>query len=205
MAYVTYQEIIAATPDVEWHQDSYDFLNAMIARAGELIDRLTRRYVPGAEAYAAAATASTRIYTASGGCQVRIDDCIAVSGVEIRTGSETAWTTLAATDYVTYPYNALPIFRLDIDERQGTYARWPVGYPQNVRVTARWGYSATAPEVVKQAAVIQVIRWYRRGGQLFNDVSPIGELGGAQFTTQLDPEVITLLMKSGLIQRRDLF
>lgn len=205
MAYVTYLDVIRATPDVQWHADHYQQLTTLIGVAGELVDRLTRRYVPGLEAYAAATTASARTFTAQGGLVVPIDECVAVSAVAVRWGSETAWTTLASTDYVTWPFNTTPIMHLEIDWRQGSYSAWPAGYPQNVQVTARWGYSSSPPTVVEQAVVMQVVRWWRRGAQMFADASPVGELGAPAYTRQLDPEIQTLLIGSGLVKKQDMF
>lgn len=204
-AYVTSAEIKADPATVNLGTSFDAVIPQLILRASELIDRLTRRE-PGA--YDASATASDRYFDAHGERDLYIDECVEVSAVYCRFGSGTDWTTLASTDYVTWPYNASaqshPITRLDIDRRQGTYETWPSTGPQSVKVTAKWGYSASPPYVVKQAVIIQSIRWLRRAQQLYADAG-MSAAGTLTYAQRLDPDVETLIKDSGLMRKAGLF
>ena len=208
-AYVLIDEVKNASPTLsgQWGT-SYDALfDSLILRASELVDRLTKR---GDEVgtYDAPATATARNFDAEGGLYLPIDECVEVTAVSIRTDSGTTWTDLTATDYYTWPYNTStttgPIVRLDIDRRQGTRSTWPSGR-EAVKVAARWGYSDVPPGVVKEAVIVQVIRWLKRGEQMFADGSLVGDVGRLVYVQKLDPEVRTLLVDSGLVKKVDLF
>jgi hypothetical protein len=101
----------------------------------------------------------------------------------------TAW---ASTDYLLWPYNAAamgrPYTRLDIDQLNGDKVLW-YRFPKSVKITARWGYSTTVPEDIKQAVVIQVIRWFKRSQQSYQDAGAIVDLGQLRYVKQLDPDV----------------
>lgn len=51
---------------------------------------------------------------------------------------------------------------------------------------------------VAEAACIQVVRWFKRGSQGFADASSGGPFGSLLYTKQLDPDIIELLINSGL-------
>ena len=202
-------EVKNAAPSLsaQWGTD-YDALFAsLILRAGDLVDRLTKRQ-DEIGTYDAPATATARHFDSEGGLYLPVDECVEVTAVAVRLGSGTAWTDFTATDYYTWPYNANattgPIMRLDVDRRQGSQSAWPSGR-EAVKVTARWGYSDSPPEVVKQAVIIQVIRWMKRGEQLFADGSLVGDAGRLVYVQKLDPEARTLLIDSGMIKKVDLF
>ena len=111
-------------------------------------------------------------------------------------GTGGTYTTWAATDYLVYPRNALargkPILRLDIDINNGTKAYW-YPYPKSVKITGKFGYAATTPNDVKQAAIIQSVRWFKRGQQAYRDTGAIVELGQLTYTQKLDPDVASIV------------
>ncbi len=52
--------------------------------------------------------------------------------------------------------------------------------------------------VVQQAACIQTIRWFKRGSQGYADSGAAPQLGMMMYTQALDPDIATLLTKTGL-------
>ena len=203
MAYVTVADIKAAMPDaIPAGETSYDsILGDLADRASELIDRLTGREVG---AYDASASASARIYDGSGKSYQWIDECVEITKVEVKDSpTDDDYVTWSTSDYIVatgspdYPeYNKTPYTLLLVDIN-GDYATFTKG-PRTVRVTARWGYSDDPPEVVKQAVIIQAVRWFKRGQQAFQDVSGQVELGQLTYAKKIDPDIVAMLYDAGL-------
>jgi hypothetical protein len=69
-------------------------------------------------------------------------------------------------------------------------------------VTAVWGYSASPPEVVKQACCIQAVQALRRGQQMYATVNmAAAQMGVLEFAKDVDPEVRALLFNSRLVRQ----
>jgi len=191
--YCTAAEIKAMMPDTSWGT-GYDALLASLAtRASRAIDRFSKRE-PGA--YAAAE--ATRYFTSNGGIELDIGELAAPpTSVQIaETGVLTDLTDLAPTDYVLFPPNAIalgmPYNWLKLDLQNGSYMSFP-SYRNAIVITGKFGYSVTPPEDVKQAVLIQAIRWFKRGQQAFKDTGAITELGQLTYTKALDPDVAEML------------
>jgi hypothetical protein len=195
--YCSAEEVENVKPDEAWAAESQVLLAALVTRASRAIDTLTRRE-PGFW-YVSADT--TRYFDGEGGCHLYIgylattptSVAVAESGdVDGSGGTGGTYTTLAATDYYLYPYNALaegrPFTRLD----RADYDAWPT-YERSVKVVGKFGWALAVPPEVKQAAIIQTTRWYKRGYQMFHDTGGIIELGQLRYTQQLDPDIAALL------------
>lgn len=172
---------------------SYDaMLDELITAASRMIDS----YVGGGENFfASPATATTRYFDGSGKAEQEIDPAVSITAVAVaedggRTaGDYTTW--VVDTDYYTFPYNKLPIRKLVVEEdgsKNGFHRS-----RKSVKVTARFGYSATAPDDVKMACGIQVARWFMRGKGAFQDASAAANTGSIMYTKELDPDVKALL------------
>ena len=188
--YCTAAEVKAAMPDGNWGA-TYDVLLALLAaRASRAIDRITKRE-PGA--YAVAAD-TTRYFTGGKDIDLDIGELAAaptsVSFAEA--GDLTDLTALAATDYFMEPYNALaeglPFNFIRLDTLNGDWHYWP-GFQKSVVIVGKFGYAAAAPDDIKQAAIIQCARWFKRGQQGFQDTGAIVELGQLTYTRALDPDI----------------
>jgi hypothetical protein len=59
-------------------------------------------------------------------------------------------------------------------------------------------YVWRADELVRQATLIQAVRWFKRGQSAFQDVSAALELGQLTFARKVDPEVEFMLLDAGL-------
>lgn len=191
--YVTADEVRDQMPDTEWTVAYTQILEALITRASRAIDRATGRE-DGAYAND---TATVRYFDGSGQRELWVGEMAAApSAVAVDEGGAGTYTTWAATDYFTWPYNAAdegrPYFRLDVDQLNGDKAQW-YRFPKSVKVTAKWGYSTTAPDAIKQATIVQVVRWFKRAQQAYQDVGAIAELGQLRYVKQLDPEVAFII------------
>ena len=197
--YCNLAEVQAAMPDVNMGS-SYDaILDALCLRASRLIDGYFGRK-PGAFS---ADTDETRYYTGSGCAEQWIDELAAApTSVSIaETGSVTVYTALVATDYYLWPDNAaldgIPYMRLDLDRLNGTRVYWPQ-FRKSVKVVGKFGFSTTPPDEIRQAAIIQVAKWFKRGQQAFADTGAIVELGQLRYTQKLDPDVEQILSEPKL-------
>ena len=79
-----------------------------------------------------------------------------------------------------------------MDTINGTKEMW-YDYPKAVKVIGKFGFSAAAPSEIVQATIIQVMRWFKRGQQAYQDTGAIVELAQLRYVRKLDPDVETLL------------
>ncbi|MDD5517858.1 MAG: hypothetical protein PHV98_00720 [Candidatus Omnitrophica bacterium] len=120
------------------------------------------------------------------------------------------WIAFAGTPQ--YPsYNVLPYTGLMIDPN-GSYSLFNSGLfttrggfrPENesvrnvpmVKVTAKYGYSVTAPALIKEANLAQASRWYKKAQSAWADTLASAEMGTMMYTKKLDPDIETMLMES---------
>lgn len=88
-----------------------------------------------------------------------------------------AGETIPASDYELLPRNALP--KREIRLRTDATVGWSVSADTPVTVTGAWGYTATAPELVKRLTVRMAAYYYRlRDAQVFDTVynAELGQL-----------------------------
>ena len=199
--YCTLAEAKAALPDTSW-STAYDaILTALITRGSRAIDKLAN-YWPGAFFMS---LDETRYFDGSGTRQQWVDHLAAVpttvavaeTGItDTDAGSGGSYSTWLAADYMLWPRNALknnePYQRLDVDAFNGSKVAF-YAFRRGVKVTGKFGYSTAIPDDVKQAAIIQAIRWFKRGQQAYRDTGAIVELGQLTYTQALDPDVAETL------------
>jgi hypothetical protein len=131
-----------------------------------------------------------------------IDDALSVSKLEVseigglNTSDYQEWSS---SDWYLHPYNDSPKRAIIIDRLNGAETFFP-RYRKNVKVTGVFGFSATPPAQIRQACLIQVIRWFMRSKQAYADsvASPeVGQMtinvGGRAIAPQLDSDVRLLL------------
>ena len=111
-----------------------------IAKVEDFIDAYTGRN------FIADATASARLFDGLGTNAMNIDDCVAITKLEY--GIESPLTEILTADYLKYPANELPITRLMM-----RYSVFPKDL-QNIKITAKWGYSVAVPADIEFAATI---------------------------------------------------
>jgi hypothetical protein len=134
--------------------------------------------------------------------------------------SYTAWTVGTVgttTDADVFPasgdpkypnYNALPYNFLLVNVN-GSYAEFPSGRftslsgfrPEHeskhglptVKVTAKWGRSATVLYSIKQACIVESARMYKRGEGVWADAIANVETGELRFVSGFDPATLRML------------
>jgi len=101
-------------------------------------------------------------------------------------------------DFNSLPYSALMV-DLNGDYRTFTSGRYlglrgfrPEGDATRsvptVEITAKWGYAINAPDAIKEACIMQVIRWYKREQGAMASALASAELGSLDLYKTLDPD-----------------
>lgn len=165
-----------------------ELLEARINEASRVIDdHCNRRFY-------ADITASARVFTSIDGNIVFVDDISSTTDLVVKTdsaGNGTYATTLAATDFQSYPLNSIvkgsPITSVQA-RIQGTFPT--VEVPPGCQVTAKWGWPSI-PDPVHSACLILAGRLVKRGDSLLG-VAGFGELG-AITVRAIDPDVERML------------
>lgn len=213
MAYATNTELKTRLNKTGAGQDA--LLTALIDAASIAVNNYCNR----PDGFEAVAVATARTYMGSGKPYQWIDECIAITAVAVKNSlSDTTYTAWAAADYIKASgdpknpnFNRLPYTML-ITDPNGDYSIFTgggysnlQGFPpdidakdvargvQTVQVTARWGYSATAPTPIREATLIQAVRLYKRFESGMSDTLASSDLGQLMYTQPLDPDAIFLL------------
>lgn len=178
MAYATLAQLLDYMNKKTPTQDEEVALLGYLDAATENIDRVLNRWRAGFEHFAAPAVATPRVFAARGKGTLQIDDCITVTLVESRTPGG-AWTAWDAGDWLAaqgsgrwVKFDALP-YNVLLVNAGGNYLRFPgtttsTPYP-NVRVTARWGYSAAPPPDIVAVCIEQAARWFKNAQSAMQD------------------------------------
>lgn len=191
--YCTAAEMRAMLPNDSFSSTApeYDtFMGTLATRASRAIDKSLGRE-PGAF-YVSADT--TRYFDGNGKTELYVGEIAAApTSVSISTdGSVSSYTALDAADYYCYPYNALamaePYTVLVLDTVNGDYADWG-SYRKGVQVVAKFGYSTSIPDIVKQATLIQALRWFKRSQQAYQDTGAVTELQQLKYVQKVDPDI----------------
>jgi hypothetical protein len=198
--YVSVAEIKADMPDSDLSTlADYDtVLSEMITAASRLIDR----EVGGWPDYFYPSTAdSVRYFDGSGEKEQWIDAMTSLTSVSVsesggRSSSNyTSWTE--NTDYYVWPYHTsdldVPIQKLIVDNDSGSKGKF-AEVTKGVKVTGVFGYCNEPPADIVQAVKIQVMRWFMRSKQSYQDASANAALGQMMYVQELDPDVKRLLM-----------
>jgi hypothetical protein len=196
--YCTNTEVKAAMPGNSYGTTVDTLLtNVLCPHASRLIDAHVKKK-PGAFAVSVDVV---RYFDGSGTQTLYVGELAAApTKVEVSlTGliTDTSYDLWEATDYVLYPLNAAdegkPYRWLMIDLLSGTSKAVWYPYHKAVKITGKFGYSTTPPDLINQAAIIQCVRWLKRGENAFADTGAIVELGQLTHTKKLDPEVELIL------------
>ncbi len=185
--YTTLADVKASLgiPNGSTGEDTY--ITASINAAEAEIDNYCGR------TFVADGAASARVFQPYDGVKVLIDDFYTDTGLVVKTDTSNdgtyATTLTVASDFI-YNGNAAP-FNI-LYNVSGTFPRYLNARP-TVQVTAKWGYEATVPAAVSQAALIMGARLFQRRS------SPLGVMAGVvnDFgpirVNKLDPDFRSLL------------
>jgi len=102
--------------------------------------------------------ATVQYYDGPGTNEIKIENNTEITAVEILeiNGTDVEYTLTEGqdNDYITYPYNRLPIYKLimTVNSQIGVF---PSG-TKRIKITAKWGTQATVPPEIKLAATQMV-------------------------------------------------
>lgn len=193
-------------------------LTSIIEAASRAIDNFCGRE---AGWFVAQAAATARLYSGSGGPVQRIDECMAVTLVEVKDSpTDSTYDTWAATDYILATgdprqpnFNKTPYTLLIVDPTgdethftSGAYSHvrgfrplesWGSRGVPTVRITAKWGYATTCPPEIEQACIIQSAQNFKRAQSSWARTVGSADMGIIAYPRDLDPAVKTILVDGG--------
>ncbi len=198
------------------------WLEYILDEASRAIDRACNR--PD-DYFLADAAASARVYAGSGQAVQWIDECVAVTLVEVKDSvtddDYTAWESTdwragrgdpkSRPDFNHTPYQWLVTLpNGDYSYFTGGAYRGLRGFRPDpdlashevptVRVTARWGGYATTPVQIRGACLMQSARWYKRYQSAWADAVASADFGTLLYRQSLDPD-IALILERGRFMR----
>lgn len=198
--YCTLTEIKAAFPGNDWGTSYDTLLTEKISEASRSIDLYCNRK-PGAFYITAD---SPLLYSGQDAFPLRygtfeypailIDDLAAAPTlVELSpTGNPNGFMTLAGTDYWLHPRNAPdrghPYWAIVMDILWGAQRTW-YWFPNNVRITGKFGYAAAIPPEVKEIAILEAARLFKRAQTQYQDVIQITDQAQTVYKNPYDPDV----------------
>lgn len=93
-----------------------------------------------------------RYWTPKHSDRLWIDDAINIDTVEVAVTTSLSYSTWAATDYLTEPFNDMPIMCIHVHPSSGKY--FVPGLLKSAKITADWGYATTTPLEITQATIL---------------------------------------------------
>lgn len=206
-----------------------DELRNQIAKSGTttdvelalILDGVTNsidRFCNRPDGFVADIDASARLYSGDGTTIQWIDECTAVTLVEVKdAASDTTFDSWAVADWIAATgdperpdFTRLPITFLLVSA-VGDFATFTSGQftglrgfrparpttraVPTVRITSNWGFAVVVPPVIKQACIAQAARWFKRGQSSWADILATTPLGNLRFqTNRLDPDIQFMLI-----------
>jgi len=124
----------------------YAQINLWIGQIEKYIDRKTDRN------FIADASATARLFDGDGETTFLINDAVSITKIEIDDEQ------LTTDEYYLYPANDTPKKKIVLDGRYFTKGK------QNIKITAKWGYSTIVPDDIILAATVLVAGIYNSYG-----------------------------------------
>ena len=115
-----------------------------------------------------------RYFDGNGKDEIQVDDFISISSVEIleldSTDVDYTLTEGVDSDYITFPYNDTPKYRLQmtINSQIANFLKGE----KRIKVTATWGHSSTVPKDIELAAtmlVASIVEKGMKGGTIMSE------------------------------------
>jgi hypothetical protein len=217
MAYASVQELA-----IQINKKAVDddiVLTAILSAAERTINGFCNR----PDGFLATSTATARRYTGNGKAYMAIDECVAITLVEVKDSpTDSAYVSWAVGDWIPFrgdykdpDFNRTPYTMLMVDPTGdqsiftgGRYVNQR-GFPPDtdrsrgvptVRVTAKWGYAAIVPTDIKEACIMQAARWYKRLEGAMADTLASSELGQMLYRQSLDPDLKMILVNGRYVK-----
>jgi hypothetical protein len=159
----------------------HDRVDNWIGDVERFIDEYTGRN------FIADGTASARLFNGNNTNELEIDDCVAVTVVEIGNDDYgSSFSTISGSGYVLLPANAIakgfPIKAIHLKEE--IFGRGL----QNQRITAKWGYSVSVPGDISMAATILTAHIWKFGRGGITDGIAQERIGNYSVTYESDKD-----------------
>lgn len=203
MAYATIAELKASINITSTDATRDTVLTRLLSAADDAIDKYCNR----PDGFVAQTLPTVRYYTGSGKAYQWIDETTSVTGVAVKEDpDDTTYTAWALTDFVPFsgdpkspdfnstPYCAI-MCTLNGDYSYFLSGRYSGRGIMTVQVTAKFGYATVVPDQVKEAAIVQAARWYKRGESAWADTIANNELGTLSFRKSIDPDLEMMLYR----------
>lgn len=178
--------VLASTDEVDDAR-----LEAIVTAVSRHIDNWTGRR------FFTSTADETRYFCAESDERVDVGDILSVTTLRTDYNGDRVYeSTWAASDYELEPSNAP--YQPQPEPYSHIYATpqadysFPSGLRRGVQVTGRWGYSSAAPDVVREACLIQIGRLFRRRDSPFGIAGTIDQ-GTVRLQSRLDPDVQSML------------
>lgn len=154
----------------------------LVTRASRMIDRYCRRVFIAASA--------TRTFDTPAGATLFLDEDL----VSLTTLTNGDGTVIAGTDYVLLAKNITPKYAVRLRETasMGWLGSSTTGEFQAISVLGSWGYSASPPDDVVQAAVRLTAWIYRQRDAPFGQTAR-PEIGVIETPLSMPPDVVRIL------------
>lgn len=181
-------------------------LATILTAAQNTISRFCNR----PDGFLAATTATTRLYAGSGRGYLSIDETPEITAVGAKESvGDATFTAWATTDWLAFSgssrfpnFNAPPYTGLMVNPN-GDYSYFysgnSPGFPM-VQITAKWGAYATIPAELKEAAIMQATRWFKRLEGAMADALASGEMGMLMYRQKLDPDIAMILVNGRYVK-----
>ena len=130
-------------------------------------------------------TSEARYFDGDGTNEIIVDDFVSLTKIEILDDDGSVDYTLnATTDYYLYPANKTTKNRIVINRYNADTSIFPKTYPQNIKITANWGYSNTVPEDIRFVATKLVGEIIKEGNYDIGNEIKSEKLGEYSITYQ---------------------
>ena len=111
------------------------------------------------------AAATAKYFDGNGLREINVDEFVSLTSVQVleSNGGDVEWTLTEGweNDYIAYPYNDTPQYRLQLTTNSQIGA-WFSG-EKRIKITAVWGYSSTVPKDIELAATMLVASIVEKG------------------------------------------
>ena len=223
--YATLSEL-KAQPSIQGNKDDV-MMQAALDAAAQVVNGFCNRKDDG---FLAPGVATAREYVGTGMSHIWIDEHVQITQVEVRTSTTGAYSILPANNYRGFRgdpsrpnFNRLPNRGL-ILLTASSYRVWPSGVTQvdpwerqlnvplqtsveerltaepTVRVTGRWGYADTVPDLIKSATILQAARWIKRGQSFWADATTNADQSMLLYRKIIDPDLQMMLEKGRMVR-----
>jgi hypothetical protein len=181
----------------------------ILTAASQAIDLLCNR----PDGFVALSIATARLYAGLGRAYIIVDEFTAATLLAVKESpDDTAYTFWAAADWIAFAggpenpdFNSSPKNGIMVASG-GDYASFLSGMYEKshrvptVQITAKWGYAATCPPVIKSATIAQAARWWKRYQTAWADAVGTGDFGILLYRKALDPDIQAMVVATRLIR-----